>query len=159
MQVCFCTEEFTAGQFVRVVTRLCNWKLVSNWFHPCTLNHSAHEYIYIYIYIYIYNVIDIYIYIYVYICVHIHIIYVNGTHIKPHVYHDMCNKDLTANNILAQVRWKKVFGRAACLFAVIWLQGITGTTERDIQNKDRFVHRLSAVVLVTPIGRTVPTCW
>ena len=67
---------------------------------------------------------------------------VNGTHIKPHVYHDMCNKDLTANNILAQVRWKKVFGRAACLFAVIWLQGITGTTERDIQNKDRFVHNI-----------------
>ena len=61
---------------------------------------------------------------------------VNGTHIKPHVYHDMCNKDLTAINILAQVRWKKGFGRAAWRFTGNWLHSIEGTTTIGIQNKD-----------------------
>ena len=29
----------------------------------------------------------------------------------------------------------------------------------DIQNKDPFVHRLSAVGLTSPAGRVVPACW
>ena len=30
---------------------------------------------------------------------------------------------------------------------------------RDIQNKDSFAHRLSAVELTSPAGRVVPACW
>ena len=36
---------------------------------------------------------------------------------------------------------------------------IVGITDHLTRNKVLFVHRLSAVVLVSPIGRTVPTCW
>ena len=76
---------------------------------------------------------------------------VKGTHTETHVHHDMYTANLTANT-LAQARWKKVFGRAACLFAVIWLQGITGTTKRDIQNKDCFVHmNISYIIYIYAI--------
>ena len=43
------------------------------------------------------------------------------------------------------------------------VSGITSITgiaiDNYIQNKDSFVHRLSAVGLTSPAGRVVPACW